>query len=128
MVKSAFSLAFAAAICCLPVVGSAQVPIPGAALAEAQARLACGAGTVLNATYLPGGLMQVTCQSVSRSAGQSAAANELPTLLEGTALTPGVVAGGVISVVVVGALLGDDDTGVTSTTTTTTSSSVSISE
>ena len=127
MTKSALSFAFAATICCLPAVAAAQVPIPGAAIAEAQARLACGAGTVLNATYLPGGMMQVTCQSASRSVGQSAAANELPALLEGTALTPGVVTGGLVSVIVVGAVLGDDDTGVTSTTTTTTTTTLSDS-
>ncbi|TNJ41781.1 hypothetical protein [Phaeobacter sp. B1627] len=34
----------------------------GAAVAEARARLVCGSGTVVSATYLPGGLLQATCR------------------------------------------------------------------
>lgn len=34
----------------------------GAAVAEARARLICGSGTVVSATYLPGGLLQATCR------------------------------------------------------------------
>lgn len=121
MTRSTLSLAAAALSLALPVASTAQVAVPGAAMAEAQTRLVCGAGTVLNATYLPGGLLQATCQSNAvKNTASTASTSELPGALQGTALTPGVAAAGVIGVVVLGAALGSDDTTVATTTTTST--------
>lgn len=111
---SMFCLAF-------PLATGAQTP--ATALAEAQARLVCGTGTVVNATYLPGGLLRATCRAnVPRSeATASSGASQLPAPLEGTALVSPAAAGAVTAVVVASILLGgDDDTATTTTTTTTT--------
>ncbi|NIZ13097.1 hypothetical protein [Phaeobacter sp. HF9A] len=48
----------------------------GAAAAEARARLVCGSGTLVSATYLPGGLLQATCrQNTPNSTSNAGNAN-----------------------------------------------------
>lgn len=109
------------------ILGSAGVSSAQAtAIAEANARLVCGTGVVVNAVYLPGGLLQATCQSPSQgAAGQSTPG--VPAALAGTGLSAGAVAGiaaGALLLVVVGT--GGDGEVTTQTapvaTTTTTSS------
>ena len=85
------------------------------ALAEARQRLVCGTGTVVDATYLPGGQLRATCRAQSNET--------LPQELQGTELTTaqiGAVAAAALLVVIV-ATGGDDD----STTTTTGSTAAS---
>lgn len=96
---------------------------PATANAEAQARLVCGSGTVVSATYAPGGLLRVTCQtnnpqSNPNSTG-SGTANTLPTALGGTGLGT-LPAAGLLLVVVVAAVAGGGSGPATTTTTTTT--------
>lgn len=81
---------------------------------EAKARLACGSGTVVNAQYLPGGVLQVTCQQTTTE--QSLVQNALPEELLGTTLTPTVAAALVTTVVFLAIIAGDDSTGTTATT------------
>lgn len=114
MLKLFYSLVLSAALGLAGGVASAQLLNPGSAQAEAQSRLACGSGTVLNATYLPGGLLRVTCQSSSTQSSTASTASELPAALQGTGVVAGPVAGA-IAVVVLGAImLGDDSSGTSS--------------
>lgn len=87
--------------------GNAQAQVPGGAQAEAQARLVCGSGTVLNANYLPGGLLRVTCQSNST---QNTATNELPSELQGTTLTTTTTATVLTVVAITAIIIGDNAT------------------
>ena len=93
----------------------AALGTPAEALAEARQRLVCGTGTVVDATYLPGGQRRATCRAQSNET--------LPQELQGTELTTaqiGAVAAAALLVVIV-ATGGDDD----STTTTTGSTAAS---
>ena len=93
----------------------AQVPLgtPAQAVAEAQARLVCGTGTVVDATYLPGGLLRASCRAQTRTTQNS----RLPTELQGTSLTTGAAIGaGALLVVVVAS--GGGSGGTTTTTST----------
>ena len=110
------SFVAAAALIWTPVTGLTQTLVPGAAQAEAQARLVCGAGTVLSATYLPGGLLQVTCRANAVQQSSTVTASELPALLEGTSLVPTVTAG-VLTVVVVATVLNGEETSSSTSTT-----------
>lgn len=101
-----------------PFSAPVHAQVPGGAQLEAQTRLVCGTGTVLSATYLPGGLLQVTCQSTS--AQNAASASQLPTALEGTALTTTATTA-VITVLVVAAILAGDEGTETSTSSSSTS-------
>ncbi|MAY89526.1 MAG: hypothetical protein CML02_22775 [Pseudooceanicola sp.] len=111
-----------AAIVATPV--AAQVD---QALAEARSRVACGAATLVSATYIGGGMMRVTCSQPDRqqqnreqpnqSAQQSIPANSP---LAGTGLSTPVAAGIVLSVITLAVIT---DNGTEGTTTTATSGS-----
>ncbi|EBA16629.1 hypothetical protein RSK20926_02454 [Roseobacter sp. SK209-2-6] len=106
--SSLFCLSF------LPAAQAVSAQAATAALNEAKARLACGAGTPVSASYLPGGSVKVTCRSNAPSSGSES-------VLGDTALnpiTPGLAP--IATAIVVGVLVGDS--GETSTTTTTTDS------
>lgn len=120
MKTSIFSAVSAAAILFGPLSGAiAQTPTgnPATALAEARQRLVCGPGTVVEATYLTGGLLKATCQSRG-SMG-------LPAALAGTELSAGglAAAGAAALLIVIVATGGDSDS-----TTTGETGSVSIGE
>lgn len=85
---------------------SAQV---NAALAQAKARLACGAGTVVSSQFLPNGSLQVTC---SQPQPQTES-----TILEGTGLTTPATLGILSVVTVLVIMTGGTDNGTTTTTT-----------
>lgn len=108
------SLLSAACLLSVPQFVSAQA---GPALAEARGRVACGAGTLVSATYIGGGLLRVTC-SQPNSQTQQNFPTESP--LVGTGLTAPVVAGTVATVLVISVITGSNNTGTTTTTTTTT--------
>ena len=115
MLTKTCGLAAAAALTTLICTGEAGAQ--ATALAEANARVVCGAGVAVSAVYLPGGLLQVSCRAPS----QSAATSELPAQLSGTGLSAGVVgaiAAGALLIVVV-ASGGDGDSSTTTTTTST---------
>ncbi len=102
------------AMTAFPVIAGAQTVIPGGAQAEAQARLVCGAGTVVNATYLPGGLLRVTCRANSNQQSTSSnATSDLPAPLDGTTLAP-TLTGAALTVVVIAAIVGSEDATTTS--------------
>ena len=92
------------------------------ALAEARSRVACGAGTLVSATYIGGGMMRVTCSQPDRqqqnseqpnqSAQQSIPANSP---LAGTGLTSPVAAGVVLSVITLSIVTGSGSEGTTTT-------------
>lgn len=106
----------AALVVSLSGAATAQVPLgtPAQAIAEAQARLVCGTGTVVDATYVPGGLLRATCRAQARTAQNS----RLPTELQGTGLSSGAAVGaGALLVVVVAS--GGGSGGTTTTTSTT---------
>lgn len=107
------SLLGAAFISSLPHLVAAQA---GPALAEARGRVACGAGTLVSATYIGGGLLRVTCQQPSNQAQQTVANQAV---LGGTGLTAPVAGGAIATVVLISVLTGGDGTGTTTTTTTT---------
>ncbi len=93
----------------------AQVPLgtPAQAVAEAQSRLVCGSGTVVDATYVPGGLLRATCRAQARTTQ-----NRLPSELQGTGLSTGAAVGaGALLVVVVASGGGSGSTTTTTTTT-----------
>ena len=109
-----FSILAAAGIAAgVPAGVSAQVP--GNPLAEARARVACGAGTLVSANYIGGGMLRVTC-SQPNTQTQSAPAAE--SALTGTGLTVPPALGVVIGVSVI-AIIGGEGNEVTTTTTTT---------
>lgn len=122
MMRIFSSLLGAALLASLPQFVSAQA---GPALAEARGRVACGAGTLVSATYIGGGLLRVTCQQPndqqpdqqqqSQSQPQQTVANQ--SVLGGTGLTAPVAGGAIASVVVISVLTGSDGTGTTTTTT-----------
>lgn len=85
-----------------------------AALAQAKARLACGAGTVVSSQFLADGTIRVTC-SQPQATPDSA-------VIEGTGLATPTTVGAVAIATVVVILSGGSDVGTTTTTTTTTSS------
>lgn len=85
------------------------------ALAEAQRRLACGAGTPVSASYLPDGSLQVTCQAPGAESVSQVTGQELPA----TGLSAGAAAGAVAGLLFL-VVIADDDDGITTTTTTTT--------
>lgn len=95
---------------------------PGAAMAEAQARLACGTGTVVSAEYIPGGLLRVQCSQTTQSAADAASggAGTGAGILAGTGLTAPAAGGIGGAIVVLGIALGGSDDDSTTTTTTTT--------
>lgn len=95
------------ALLSIPSTASAQ----GAAAAEARARLVCGSGSVVSATYLPGGMLQATCSQSARPAAEGG--NQLGT----GGLTTGPAAAAVIAgtVLVIGSSGSDSDTTVTTT-------------
>ena len=72
----------------------------GAAVAEARARLVCGSGTVVSATYIPGGLLQATCRQNAPNASNAANASSNGGLgtggLGGGTIGVGVLAAGVV--------------------------------
>ncbi|MCG7624556.1 hypothetical protein [Epibacterium sp. Ofav1-8] len=84
---------------CLALLPS-LAPAQGAAVAEARARLVCGSGTVVSATYIPGGLLQVTCRqnapSSSNASNSGSTGNSLGTGgLGSTGVAVGAVAAAV---------------------------------
>ncbi len=87
-------------------------------MAEARGRVACGAGTLVSASYIGGGLIRVTCQQPSSQQAQQQIPSQSP--LAGTGLTAPVVGGAVATVLVVSILTGSNGVGTTTTTTTTT--------
>ena len=109
------SVATGAVMAMAPVMASAQT---GPALAEARGRMACGAGTLVSATYVGGGMLRVTCREPS-SENQSNSPSD--SALTGTGLTA-PVAGAIIATVLLVAIAGggDDESSTTTTTTTTT--------
>ncbi|MBB97115.1 MAG: hypothetical protein CML68_21265 [Rhodobacteraceae bacterium] len=95
----------------MPLAAQTAVGNPAQALAEARQRLVCGTGTVVDATYLTGGLLQATCR-----AQQSP--RTLPSELQGTALTAGqaaAAAAAALLLVVVATGGGDDNSSTTTT-------------
>jgi hypothetical protein len=96
----------------------------GPALGEARARMACGAGTLVSATYVGGGMMRVTCSQpdqqqqqsqnqTSQTPQQSIPANSP---LAGTGLATPVAAGVVLSVITIAIVTGNGSEGTTTTT------------
>ncbi|QEW19174.1 hypothetical protein LA6_001357 [Marinibacterium anthonyi] len=108
MKMSIVSAVTATALVFTPLSGAfAQTPTgsPAQAMAEARQRLVCGPGTVVDATYLTGGLLRATCQSRTTTG--------LPAELSGTALTAGeiaAIAAGALLVVIVATGGGGDST------------------
>ncbi|NIZ61699.1 hypothetical protein DL239_12035 [Sedimentitalea sp. CY04] len=83
-----------------------------APLNEAKARLVCGAGTLVSAKYIPGGLLEVTCQ-------QNTTGDTTPTELQGTELTTAnTTLGATAALFGLSVLVGDSNSGTTTTTTT----------
>lgn len=105
------AVALAAGLLALAATAPAQGQILGAAAAEARARLVCGTGTVLNATYLPGGLLRVTC----RAANQPNPARELPRELQGTGLTTTTPLAAITALIVTTIIIGENGTSTTTT-------------
>lgn len=97
----------------VPQFASAQAD---AALAEARGRVACGAGTLVSATYIGGGLLRVTC-SQPDTQNQQNVPSESP--LAGTGLVAPVVGGAVATVLIISVISGSNNTGTTTTTTAT---------
>ena len=95
------------------------------ALAEARGRVACGAGTLVSATYIGGGLLRVTCSQPDTRTNQNVP-SESP--LAGTGLVAPVVAGTVATVLIISVITGSNNTGTTTTTTTTTTAPQSSGE
>ncbi len=98
-----------AALAFTPAVSQAQ----GAAAAEARARLVCGSGTVVSATYIPGGLLQVTCRENAPNSSNSASGNN--GLGTGGLGTTGIAAGVVAAAVVLTVIANDSDSSTTTT-------------
>ncbi|MFT7593304.1 MAG: hypothetical protein ACI8R4_000617 [Paracoccaceae bacterium] len=107
-------IAFTLSGLCLLTLGSGVSAQASAALGQAKARLACGAGTVVSSTFLPNGSLQVTC-SQPQTTTES-------TVLEGTTLTAPTAAGVLAIATVLVISTGGSGGGTTTTTTTTTSS------
>lgn len=101
---------------------AAQAQAAGPALAEARARVACGAGTLVSATYIGNGLLRVTCSNPNKELDQAT-----QSALTGTALSMPVAAGLAIGLGVIAIAGGSsNDQGVvgsTSVTTTTNTTS-----
>ena len=106
-----------------PVAASAQAGLPGNALGEARSRMVCGAGTLVSAQYIGGGMMRVTCrqedQKQDKKQKQNNAQSQTQNPLAQGLSTPAAV-GSVVVLTVTAILLGDDGT---STTTSSRSSS-----
>ena len=96
-----------------PLAVWAQTPTVGSPLAEARARLACGSATIVSAQYLPGGLLEVTCQQNSNQVAES-------TVLGATGLNSQIAVGALAVVGILAVIGGGDDNGTATTTTTTT--------
>lgn len=93
----------------LIVLGQSQVATAqaaNAALNEAKARLACGAGTVVAAQYLPGGALKVTCSRPPTESNPPSTQS----VLEGTGLTTPATLSLVASVIVLTIALGGENT------------------
>jgi len=91
-----------AGLCLALILSPGVAPAQGAAIAEARARLVCGSGTVVSATYIPGGLLQVTCRQNAPNATSSSNAGSGSS---GTGLGTGGLAGGGVVVGVVAAAI-----------------------
>lgn len=103
------------AIMAAPALAQAPLGTPAQAVAEARSRLVCGTGTVVDATYVPGGLLRATCRAQARSTAQN---NRLPAELQGTTLSTGalVTGGALLAIVVVATGGGSSDSSTTTTT------------
>lgn len=100
--------------------GSVVAQDQSLAVAEANARVACGSGTVVSAQYLGTGALQVTCsQNVNPQVAE--------TVLGGTALTTPAAAGALAVVTFLVILSGGSDNPSSSSTTTTTTTSTTSS-
>ncbi|MEX0339604.1 MAG: hypothetical protein AB3N11_11245 [Arenibacterium sp.] len=91
----------------------------GQAQAEARARVACGAATLVSAQYLPGGLLRVTCSQQGQQQGSNAA----QATIAGTGLATAPVLGAVLGVTLIGIVGGGGNPSQTTTTPQTTNSS-----
>ena len=101
---------------------SGPVYAQGSAIAEARARVVCGSGTVVSATYVPGGFLQATCSQTRPRApqnSQNAGTNSGGLGTGGLGATPLGVSVVVVGVgLVAGSGSSGDTTGSTSTTST----------
>ncbi|MEX0280081.1 MAG: hypothetical protein AB3N13_02690 [Arenibacterium sp.] len=97
-----------------PTIVEAQASAAAAqAQAEARGRVVCGAGTLVSAEYVPGGLLRVTCSQQTQTSSATS------TVLAG-GLSSGAVIGAVLGVAVIGLVGGGGSPSATTTTTTTT--------
>ena len=104
-----FLTALIAGIALFGMSHNASAQIANAALGQAKARLACGAGTVVASVFLPNGSLKVTCAQAPSNAASTAVQ---ATGLTGTASLAVV---GVVTILTV--LTGGEDSSTTSSTT-----------
>jgi len=109
--KSIVTLATAATLslsCAAPSLAQGIDP----ALAEARGRLACGAGTLISATYVGNGTLRVTCQEPGSQNEQILQESAMA----GTALTTPLLVGGAVVILLIAVGTGSDDDSVATST------------